>query len=890
MHWNHSRNYYSCGSRRRKLLTCRLACTVVLLSSFARELNSQATRAHDLLVKAVDLAELYNWADAAPAFSEAEQLFDQAGDKRNALYAHLGVVRANIEHNQQGLPAASSQLAIDLADDPRLQSDKELRMFAFIVKGDIDTETNTGAMRNDWQAVQTLANELGNEKWQCRALAQLGIAAFYDGDLETARKDVGTALQTATKLGDAAAEIRFLTILANGLVETKAYDQALAYLDNANQLASRIPEAGYQFTVEELRVQALLNQKQLDNAQLADDVLLKRAHDASRGVHEASALALAGQIAAARNDIGGALTELQRAAALGKSEGLTRFLSQVYDSTAEIYRQTGDLESAQRLAESAAEASQESGDFWGLPQRLMVVAELQVARGQYAEADRSYDRAEAFIDSDIGQSATALEKTMIIRASSEIFTQHFALAARLDDPAKAYAIIEHVRGRVSADLLAAGTEHQPESATVERSISQLRLRLMAARSMGDVRALRDQIFIAEQAKWISPGVSILKTKSEETIPIDTLRRVLPSNAVVLEYVIADPASYCLAITRTSAEIVRLESRSHLEGLIGAHLKAVKSKQPAASEARSLYDALITPLGDAAKKDLFVVIRDGELNMVPFDALRTSSGRYLVETNTVLYSPSATTFYRLTTEPSRSENSHQALLAVGGIPYAHSGINRAGLTRGYDRNGFADLPASGDEVRIAEAFFPRDATTMLLGSAATESEFKRLSLEKFRVIHLAVHAFADSIFPDRAALVLLTNRAAGDDGFLQSSEVADLRFTADLIVLSACETAVGALEGEEGIANLSRAFLLAGARTVISSLWQVDDDSSLFLMKHLYAHLAEHRTPAYALTAAKRDFLRTFGGKTVPFEWAAFGAEGEIGRQIFPARSAGRAGE
>jgi CHAT domain-containing protein len=317
---------------------------------------------------------------------------------------------------------------------------------------------------------------------------------------------------------------------------------------------------------------------------------------------------------------------------------------------------------------------------------------------------------------------------------------------------------------------------------------------------------------------------------------------------------------------------------------------VKSKQTAASESRSLYDTLIGPLGEAAKKDLYIVIRDGQLNLVPFDALRSSSGRHVLETKTVLYSPSATTFYRLTNEASSPEKSRKGLLAVGGIPYARSGINRAGLTRGYDRNGFGDLPASGDEVLIAEGLFPKGDTTVLLGSAATESAFKRLPLETYRVIHLAVHGFADSIFPDRAALVLLTDRVAGDDGFLQSSEVADLRFNADLIVLSACETAVGALEGEEGIANLSRAFLLAGARTVISTLWQVDDDASLFLMKHFYAHLAAHKTPAFALTAAKRDFLRTFGSKTVPFEWAAFGVEGEIGRPVFPAGSGRRPGD
>ena len=93
----------------------------------------------------------------------------------------------------------------------------------------------------------------------------------------------------------------------------------------------------------------------------------------------------------------------------------------------------------------------------------------------------------------------------------------------------------------------------------------------------------------------------------------------------------------------------------------------------------------------------------------------------------------------------------------------------------------------------------------------------------------------------------------------------LRFDADLVVLSACDTAVGPLQGQEGIANLSRAFLLAGARTVVSTLWQIDDSSSLFLMKRFYAHLSANRSAASALTAAKRDMLRTFGpqGASVP---------------------------
>src|SRR6202044_3795053 len=163
--------------------------------------------------------------------------------------------------------------------DPLLQNDKELRMFCFIVKGDIDTETNTGAMRQDWVQVQTLAQELGNTKWQYRALAQLGIAAFYDADLETARKDAGTALAEATKAGDIGAQIRILTILASGLFESKMYEQALAFVENAIKIATGTPDAGDQFPTQELRIDVLIGLKQFNAAERVDQEFLGRARE-----------------------------------------------------------------------------------------------------------------------------------------------------------------------------------------------------------------------------------------------------------------------------------------------------------------------------------------------------------------------------------------------------------------------------------------------------------------------------------------------------------------------------------------------------------------------------------------------------------------------------------
>ena len=254
----------------------------------------------------------------------------------------------------------------------------------------------------------------------------------------------------------------------------------------------------------------------------------------------------------------------------------------------------------------------------------------------------------------------------------------------------------------------------------------------------------------------------------------------------------------------------------------------------------------------------------------------------METRTVIYSPSASSFYLLRTQK-RPQAGRKSLLAVGGVPYAGSSLNKSVLTRGFNRSGFVDLPSSADEVRIAQAAFPNGKADLLVGPSATEAAFKTASLNEYRVIHLAVHGFADSTFPDRAALVLLSDPAVGEDGFLQASEIAQLRFEADLVVLSACETAVGSLQGQDGIANLSRAFLMAGARSVISTLWEIDDSSSLFLMKRFYAHLGMNQSGASALTAAKRDMLRTLGPKALPYQWAGFMIEGAGG---LPASSLG----
>lgn len=194
-------------------------------------------------------------------------------------------------------------------------------------------------------------------------------------------------------------------------------------------------------------------------------------------------------------------------------------------------------------------------------------------------------------------------------------------------------------------------------------------------------------------------------------------------------------------------------------------------------------------------------------------------------------------------------------------------------RGLGNGGFSLLTGSKQEVLAAAAAIDDPSDSVLIGPKATKYAFEHEKLAQYRIIHMAVHGFADRDDPERSALVLLSNPSVGEDGFLEASEIVQFRIKAKLVILCACDTAVGPIEGEEGIATLARAFLLAGAKSVIATLWSIDDTYSFVLMKHFYQHLASGDRPAPALAQAKRDMLHELGQRALPYYWAGFIFEG-----------------
>jgi len=276
----------------------------------------------------------------------------------------------------------------------------------------------------------------------------------------------------------------------------------------------------------------------------------------------------------------------------------------------------------------------------------------------------------------------------------------------------------------------------------------------------------------------------------------------------------------------------------------------------------------------------IISPDGVLAFLPFETLRDATSALLLRSKTVSYVPSASKFQMLRT-PGSNVPAPRPFLGVGDVNYTSvrlpppsgSSSVKVSILRGLEglfRSQLEPLPQSRDEVISISHTFTSNPS-ILLGKDATETAFKAQRLADYRVIHLAVHAMSDPQYPNRASLVLGSD--SRDDGLLQVREIMRLpRLNADLVSLSACETGVGTLQGEAGMASLVQAFLDIGAKAVVGSLWKVEDRWTSELMKGFYKHLA-YEDKAAALAHAKLELLDQYGDQA-PYTWAGFTLWGE----------------
>jgi CHAT domain-containing protein/tetratricopeptide (TPR) repeat protein len=331
-------------------------------------------------------------------------------------------------------------------------------------------------------------------------------------------------------------------------------------------------------------------------------------------------------------------------------------------------------------------------------------------------------------------------------------------------------------------------------------------------------------------------------------------------------------------------------------LTDADTLALPVKVRAAAE--QAYGLLLAPLKERLRDKDLVIVPSGPLCYLPFEAL-IEDGQYLIERHRIRYAPSLTALHLVRQWQATRAQPEQPLFAVGDAIYdAHDirlkeGSTVAEVSRDAQQevrhregglgSALPRLEHSGREVRAIAQLLHAPSRSVLTGKQALEATVKQLSatgaLKKARYVHFATHGILglDTGQPPALVLSLVGNDGQRDaegglnDGFLRLDEVTRLKLNADLVVLSACRTGQGRLYAGEGVTGLARAFLYAGSRGVVCSLWAVDDRETAILMTRLYAGLKDGQAAADALRAAKLEMIRE---RKAPVYWAPFILIGE----------------
>ena len=421
----------------------------------------------------------------------------------------------------------------------------------------------------------------------------------------------------------------------------------------------------------------------------------------------------------------------------------------------------------------------------------------------------------------------------------------------------------------------------------------------------------------------SPAYAALTFPTSLTVA--EMQAQLDSNTLMLYYDLGETQSYLWAVTRNSVTSYVLphgrkainQAARNVINMVGSSAMLRQNWLTATnmngntilSTTSTLSNLILAPVVDQLDHNRLVIVADGELQYVPFAALNLpgqDEGVYtpLVSNNDIINLPSASTIAILRETVINNHQSAPKTLAVlydpvfelnderfgqvsglDGVtsapttspPDLADQLNEADLervTRNLDLDNIPRLEHTATEGQAILALVPDSEE---LSAANFEANFLWLNnpvLAQYRYIHVATHGFFDETNPELSGLVLALFDRAGNPqrGYLRLSDLFNLHFSAEMIVLSACQTGLGENVGGEGIVGVTRGLMYAGSPRIVTSLWSIDDAETPAFMQQLYQRiLIDGEAPSAALNAIQRTMWQQ--GKS-PYLWAAFTLQGE----------------
>jgi CHAT domain-containing protein len=610
---------------------------------------------------------------------------------------------------------------------------------------------------------------------------------------------------------------------------------------------------------------------------------------------------------------GSGANEIQKAQALFER-------SRTRISTGDLQRAELDLRSALKTFKKYESPAHEF-EAW------VMLAQLKRQQGQTDQAFACLDEALALAEEVRMQSANPELRATVMQPLRPAFDLKITLLAERyfnratengsssTDGVAMHALLtaEQARARALSDFqnLDAATGASPELAqrrqTLYRELAAHRFQLEArlddvgaddpriASLRNEIATLRQQLDrINAQIGMASAAAGRSRSPQGQAPGAIDLKSV-PDDTAIVEYWLGSEGAFAWVVTREKVAMVRVGATRDVNDAARAFHTALRSfvTVPATERlklAERLHDLIIQPIAAlVSNKRTLIFAPDGALHYVPFAALRYVDGgqrRFMVETYDIAVTPSVR-FLLNSSRRAQDSQPRKQMLLVDDPVYDSNDSRFAAASASAQRNKddkrlpllvrgdtraapLPRLPGTGREAATIASLLPKDTLDQLEGFEATRDRFLGARLGQYRFIHVASHAVTDSEVPQLSSLILSTIDRQGRpiDGRVMAADFINLQLRADAVVLSACDTALGANVAGEGLIGLRYVVLARGARSVLASLWQVPDQFSVELMTRFYSALLREKSP---LIAASSGAMRAMLASKItdPGWWAAF---------------------
>ena len=610
-----------------------------------------------------------------------------------------------------------------------------------------------------------------------------------------------------------------------------------------------------------------------------------------------------GDIYQLQGDYDAALTQYQKALQLSEELGAKELTVPILGNIAIAYLAKGDQQRAAEYADRSATLAKQSGYREELWRALSTAGSAYRRLGQPTRAAEAFREAISIIEAlrtDASGGEQGQQQAFEKKVSP--YYRMVELLADQGNAAEALAYAERAKSRVLLDVLRSGKVNITKAMAVQEKgqEQQIRTTLVSLnnqlvretqRPKPDPTRLSQLKVDLEKARLeyedfqtrlyaAHPELQIQRGESARFTINDASTLGATSNTAFLEYVVAGDQTYLFVLTGGtggSPEVnlfpipvkrsVLAKQVENFREMLASHNLLIRGP------ARQAYDLLLRPAQALLRnKSNLIIVPDDVLWELPFQALLTNTNHYLIEQSAISYSPSLTVLRemmaRRKVSPASSYDS-SSLLALGNPALRQETIERTQFTRGDEKLG--PLPEAEREVKTLARLYGSARSEVFIGDEAREDRAKS-EAGKFRVLHFATHGIVNNASPMYSYLVLSPGNAK-EDGLLEAWELLNMDLKADLVVLSACETARGRVGAGEGMIGLSWALFVAGTPTTVVSQWKVDSASTTELMLEFHRNRLASNSKAQSL---RKAMLKLLNGNQYkhPFYWAPFVVVGD----------------